>query len=106
MVNFEIEINGQKIGRTSHNYSGQNEFPWCGLLLNEKTLDIKVDYSRYLGQCSDFIFFLFFLTHFPFFIFISHFSFKFIIKYLDIKESITVETHGEIGQLFQEKVTK
>ncbi|CAG8439136.1 12769_t:CDS:10 [Funneliformis mosseae] len=44
MVNFDLEISDEII-KKADNF----DFPWCGLLLNTRTLNIKADYSRYLN---------------------------------------------------------
>ncbi|CAB4384162.1 unnamed protein product [Rhizophagus irregularis] len=44
MVNFDLEISGEKINKV-HN---PGDFPWCGLLINTHTLNVKADYSRYV----------------------------------------------------------
>ncbi|KAF9943040.1 hypothetical protein BGZ67_007685 [Mortierella alpina] len=45
IVNFDMSING----RVVHRCAG-NDFPFCGLLLHPKTLEIRFDYSRYHGE--------------------------------------------------------
>ncbi|GES81439.1 telomerase reverse transcriptase-like [Rhizophagus clarus] len=44
MVNFDLEISGEKIKKINN----PGEFPWCGLLINTHTLNVKADYSRYV----------------------------------------------------------
>ncbi|KAK6495865.1 hypothetical protein TWF481_002910 [Arthrobotrys musiformis] len=43
LVNFEIAFNGRKIERV---IGGTPGFPYCGALINEKTLEIRRDWSR------------------------------------------------------------
>ncbi|KAF9899978.1 hypothetical protein BX616_002755 [Lobosporangium transversale] len=45
LTNFDITVNGASIQRCQG-----NDFPYCGLLINSKTLEIRVDYSRYHGE--------------------------------------------------------
>ncbi|RUP46721.1 hypothetical protein BC936DRAFT_146596 [Jimgerdemannia flammicorona] len=45
LVNFDIAIDGIGVPRLEKSL----DFPWCGLLLHTKTLDVKADYSRYRG---------------------------------------------------------
>jgi hypothetical protein len=30
-------------------------FPWCGLYLNQTTLNVKADYSKFFGCCTSFL---------------------------------------------------
>ncbi|KAJ2032403.1 Telomerase reverse transcriptase [Coemansia sp. S3946] len=41
MVNFEAAIGGERIGQAE-----SARFPWCGLVFDERTLDVSADYSR------------------------------------------------------------
>ncbi|KAJ2493875.1 Telomerase reverse transcriptase [Coemansia sp. RSA 2050] len=41
LVNFEATICGERIGQ-----AGSSKFPWCGLIFDERTLDVSSDYSR------------------------------------------------------------
>ncbi|EPS41730.1 hypothetical protein H072_4367 [Dactylellina haptotyla CBS 200.50] len=43
LVNFEVDYNGRKIERVPGSTSG---FPYCGALINEKTLEMKRDWTR------------------------------------------------------------
>ncbi|KAK6362887.1 hypothetical protein TWF730_000340 [Orbilia blumenaviensis] len=43
LVNFEIDFDGRKIERVLGDSSG---FPYCGTLINEKSLEIKRDWAR------------------------------------------------------------
>ncbi|KAF3315486.1 hypothetical protein TWF173_003404 [Orbilia oligospora] len=43
LVNFEADFNGRKIKRVFGNTPG---FPYCGTLVNEKTLEIRRDWAR------------------------------------------------------------
>ncbi|KAF3191458.1 hypothetical protein TWF788_006057 [Orbilia oligospora] len=43
LVNFEADFNGRKIERVFGNTPG---FPYCGTLINEKTLEIRRDWAR------------------------------------------------------------
>ncbi|KAG0250839.1 hypothetical protein BG011_008049 [Mortierella polycephala] len=45
IANFDITMNGKVIPRCHG-----NEFPFCGMLLHSKTLEIRTDYSRYHGE--------------------------------------------------------
>ncbi|CAG8728559.1 8921_t:CDS:10, partial [Rhizophagus irregularis] len=42
MVNFDLTVNNNKINKVDG-----YEFPWCGILIDTRNLDVKVDYSRY-----------------------------------------------------------
>ncbi|KAJ2064287.1 Telomerase reverse transcriptase [Coemansia sp. S146] len=41
MVNFEATVCGERIGQAE-----SAKFPWCGLVFDERTLDVSADYSR------------------------------------------------------------
>ncbi|KAJ2703657.1 Telomerase reverse transcriptase [Coemansia sp. IMI 209128] len=41
LVNFEATICGERIGQ-----AGSAKFPWCGLVFDERTLDVSADYGR------------------------------------------------------------
>ncbi|KAF3916552.1 hypothetical protein ABW20_dc0102400 [Dactylellina cionopaga] len=47
LVNFEVDFEGKKIERLFGDTDG---FPYCGALINEKTLEIKRDWSRRDGS--------------------------------------------------------
>ncbi|CAB5190021.1 unnamed protein product [Rhizophagus irregularis] len=42
MVNFDLTVNNNKINKVDG-----YEFLWCGILIDTRNLDVKVDYSRY-----------------------------------------------------------
>ncbi|KAF8983482.1 hypothetical protein BGZ46_010157 [Entomortierella lignicola] len=42
VANFDVTLNGVPVQKCTG-----NDFPYCGLLVHTKTLDIRVDYSRY-----------------------------------------------------------
>lgn len=51
LVNFDVCIKTcggimQKIQKSET----RNQFPWCGMLFHTETCDVKVDYSRFLGN--------------------------------------------------------
>ncbi|KAG0366783.1 hypothetical protein BGZ54_004884 [Gamsiella multidivaricata] len=45
IVNFDVTLNGVPVQTCQG-----NEFPYCGLLLHTRTLEIRADYSRYHGE--------------------------------------------------------
>ncbi|KAG0217535.1 hypothetical protein BGX33_010303 [Mortierella sp. NVP41] len=45
IANFPVSLNGRSV----HQSQG-NDFPYCGLLLHSKTLEIRADYSRYIDE--------------------------------------------------------
>ncbi|KAG0021836.1 hypothetical protein BGZ80_001610 [Entomortierella chlamydospora] len=45
IVNFDATLNGTPVQKCP-----ENDFPYCGLLVNAKTLEIRVDYSRYHNE--------------------------------------------------------
>ncbi|KAK9764101.1 Telomerase reverse transcriptase [Basidiobolus ranarum] len=49
LTNFQAKINGENISHITNEDKNNAEFPWCGLLINTQTLDVKTDYNRYLG---------------------------------------------------------
>ncbi|CAG8450550.1 5243_t:CDS:10 [Paraglomus occultum] len=49
MTNFETEICGHKMGY-GRAIEEPIDFPWCGVLINTKTLEVKCDYSRYVSM--------------------------------------------------------
>lgn len=54
MVNFDLEIDGCKITNVVESpvcgYT-KYDFPWCGLILNTRTLDATSDWSKYADMC-------------------------------------------------------
>ncbi|KAF9360598.1 hypothetical protein BGX26_008583, partial [Mortierella sp. AD094] len=45
IANFDTTLNGTPVQKCP-----ENDFPYCGLLVNAKTLEIRVDYSRYHNE--------------------------------------------------------
>ncbi|KAG0054339.1 hypothetical protein BGZ83_011445 [Gryganskiella cystojenkinii] len=45
IVNFDMTLNGVPVQKCSG-----NEFPYCGLLLHTKTMEISADFGRYRGE--------------------------------------------------------
>ncbi|KAJ2365455.1 Telomerase reverse transcriptase, partial [Coemansia sp. RSA 2610] len=41
LVNFELVRGGQRVPQAE-----SSDFPWCGILINDRTLDVAADYSR------------------------------------------------------------
>jgi hypothetical protein len=51
LVNFDVCI--KTCGGTMQNIQkseSKDQFPWCGMLFHTETCDVKVDYSRFLGN--------------------------------------------------------
>ncbi|KAF9922557.1 hypothetical protein FBU30_007324 [Linnemannia zychae] len=46
VTNFKALLTGGQCVQQCH----ENDFPYCGLLLNSRTLEIRADYSRYSGE--------------------------------------------------------
>jgi len=56
MVNFDIQIEGKPLYKSSKKWQVfgtemQDYFPWCGFLINTKTLEVQRDYTRYFFNC-------------------------------------------------------
>ncbi|KAJ2157405.1 Telomerase reverse transcriptase [Coemansia sp. RSA 552] len=41
LANFWLEMDGQRVKQTE-----SSSFPWCGMILDDRTLDVTADYSR------------------------------------------------------------
>ncbi|WVQ79296.1 hypothetical protein IAT38_001393 [Cryptococcus sp. DSM 104549] len=49
LLNFEYDAGGQMMGVCEVDAEGESYFPYCGYLINVRTLDIMPDYQRYLA---------------------------------------------------------
>lgn len=59
LVNFDVTVGGHVVPRVAGDprrgapgTPKQGWFPWCGLEIATMTLDIRGDYSRYLGRST------------------------------------------------------
>ena len=59
LVNFDMTLDGLKLESIPlTNCCG--EFPWCGMLVNTRTLNVVSDMARYFGSCRHLLSFLIF----------------------------------------------
>ncbi|ODO06884.1 hypothetical protein I350_04244 [Cryptococcus amylolentus CBS 6273] len=50
LLSFECVVNDLKLPVADVNQEGEVEFPYCGFLINVKTLELKQDYTRMVGH--------------------------------------------------------
>lgn len=46
VVNCGVTLNGKILERVVRSQTGNCEFPWCGMLINDRTLEVRADHRQ------------------------------------------------------------